>query len=324
MKPGTDKRSCQRSFRVPKEYKLPPLHIEKFDTEPVISLNHGLLLHDSELSRHTERVSHALKEYVFCAAENDKAWRKTSRFHDLYQHTKSIVGDWCSALDALDADQRLGWPIIHRLFISIEKLIDSKMCITSFLDLCFFVTRALVYSTHPGLLVMYLQQAERLAKRQLPDCPFGQIIASLRAVVESIGAEGLKTSGVLVVAAKVWADRLGQTRAILDRSALNASWDHIRMTSSADNMDTNATVNQWFAAWEDLFDMCVLNHGRLGPNTLMIQDDLMRLVCPSRLYPAEANVYLEKVVQQWRERLRFSHGIGSDENGVTGFFALQQ
>jgi len=273
--------------------------------------------HLDDVSSQNETIATVTRRFLLNAAECDPMWKRTSRFQLLSPSDLGISADWYTALDALDEDPDLGWPMIRRRFLDLERLVET-VSLPSLLGSCFHIPRSLLFSNHKDILPIYLSHLEQLSRRKNPGHPVQLIATALRSIAEIGGHDDMRT--VLVLAANVWADTLTQTRGLLDRSGLMAAWDLIRVSDLA--KDTAVTA-RWCSDWEELYDLAILTHGKQSFGAIFLESDLECLLERAWVYPDGIDPSLEKVIDPWRKKVHAAYGDGSSGLDIqSDFFTI--
>jgi hypothetical protein len=270
---------------------------------------------NEKLSHYKSAVLAAIQQFVLGSAQHSRAWKATSKFQ-LLHNQRSIVNGFHASLDALDHESNLGWQMIKRAFILIEEIIEDGS-ISSFLNLCFYISRSLLFSNHKKILDSYLRHLDLLAAQKRDGSPLRQIASSLRPTLEKHGYSEIHD--LLVFASKAWADTLTQTRNLPDRSTLHAVWDSIRLSGTA----RQHVVLDWLSNWEQLYMESIFTCGKHSPSTIFLEDDLSHLLDSTRIYADEEMGGAQNAVDQMRRKhfLLPIHG-GLNVEGCDDFFRI--
>lgn len=214
------------------------------------------------------------------------------------------------ALNASDCDAKLGREAIDKTFDQVQYHIREND-ITSLIELCFLIPRALLFSSQRRALRSYLSRLMHTLQERNIQGPFAQVGGLLQDVYKSQKESGLLD--LLVFAAGVFAavlvDRYGKD----DRKTLLASWDSLRV---AGHLKPDA-VSTWLDQWESLHEGCMSRFGRHGLQTLGLEDDLAGLLQPTRLYPqTSCPAEIGGLINGVRRKLFL---IPSEESGRSSF-----
>lgn len=274
-KPGTVQAICVRQTSQ-------PVPIEPSQDEPTVS-------------SYKSTLSASVYEFVR-AAQHSPSWQATSKFQSLCKH-HSVGGEFGRGLDALGYDNVLGFQIIKKLFVLVETHMGNPN-VTSFIELCFLIPRALLFSGREDILALYLDQIEGFSQLEKVDGSLRGMISAICCCRRVGGDSGLED--LLTFASAVWADVLTEKRGRVDRSALLSTWDCIRLGRSIQL----ERVKKWLREWEQLHEECMSVHGRHAVGTLYLEDDLSHLLHPTRIYP-EASLEEAKIVVDEVRRKHF-------------------
>lgn len=180
------------------------------------------------------------------------------------------------ALNTFDCEKELGRKAIERIFDQLGE--NFKDDITSFVEICFLIPRALLFSTQSRVLRLYLSRLTLELHEKNIQGPFVEVGRLLKNVYQQQRESGLLD--LLVFASSAFAAALVDKHGKDDRKSLLAIWDSLRLAGQL-----NPTVTStWLEQWETLHKECMSQFGRHGSLTLSLEDDLSGLVQPSRLY----------------------------------------
>lgn len=191
--------------------------------------------------------------------------------------TSKLLDRLYEALKALECGEALGWAAIKRLLDQIQHHIKEDDA-TSFVELCFLVPRALLFSTQGRALRLYLSRLVQTMQDKNIQGPCIEVARLLQEVYRSQKESGLLD--LLIFASSVFATELVERYGKEDRKALLATWDSLRIAEQLES----AVVSTWLEQWERLHTECMSRFGRHSLLTLGLEDDLAGLVQPTRLY----------------------------------------
>lgn len=214
------------------------------------------------------------------------------------------------ALNTLDCDEKLGWEAIERTLDLIQHHIREDD-ITSFLELCFLVPRALLFSAHSRVLRPYLSRFTHTLQEKNIRGPFADVSCLLQDIHKSQRESDFLS--LLVFASNVFAAVLVEKYGKENRNSLLATWDSLRLAGQLD-----ATVaSTWLEQWELSHQECMSRFGRHSLLTLGLEDDLSGMMKPSRLYPrASCPADIESLTNSVRRKLFL---IPNEESNSSSF-----
>ncbi|KAJ0115338.1 hypothetical protein J7T55_012616 [Diaporthe amygdali] len=212
------------------------------------------------------------------------------------------------ALNILDCKKTLGREAIERVLDQVQYHIKEDD-ITSFVELCFLIPRALLFSKHSRSLRSYLSRFIHTLREKNIQGPFAEVSRLLLDVYESQRQSGL--SDLLVFASSVFAAGLVEKYGREDRNALLATWDSFRLAGQLDP----SVASAWLGQWELSHKECMSRFGRHSLLTLGLEDDLSSLVQPTRVYPeSSCPAEVTELVNSVRRKLFLIPGDDSDSS----------
>lgn len=203
----------------------------------------------------------------------------STKYHLLQNNSAPRLRDGLyEALKTLDCNARLGWKAMERILDQIQHHIREDD-ITAFVELCFLIPRALLFSSNSRALRSYLSRLTRALERQNIQGPFAEVGGLLQDIYDPQRESDIMD--LLVFASTAFAAALVEKYGREDRNYLLATWDSLRLTGQLDPTKASA----WLGQWEQLHEECMSKFGRHSFLVHGLEDDLSGLVQPSKLYP---------------------------------------
>lgn len=214
------------------------------------------------------------------------------------------------ALNTLDCDQKLGWEAIERTLDQIQYHIREDD-ITSFLELCFLVPRALLFSAQSRALRSYLSRFTHTMQEKNIQGPFADVGCLLQEIYEPQREPDFLS--LLVFASSAFAAVLVEKYGKENKNSLLATWDSSRLAGQLDP----TVASTWLKQWELSHQECMSRFGRHSLLTLGLEDDLSGMVKPSRLYPqTSCPAEVKSLIDSVRRKLFL---IPSEESNGSSF-----
>ena len=233
----------------------------------------------------------------------------SSKYHLLNNNSAPRLRDGLyEALKTLDCNETLGWKAIERILNQIQHHVKEQD-ITAFVELCFLIPRALLFSSNSRALRSYLSRLTHTLEKKNIQGPFAEVSRLLQDIYEP--QRESDALDLLVFASSAFAAALVEKYGRKDRNYLLATWDSLRLAGRLDV----TMASTWLGQWEQFHEECMSQFGRHSLLTLGLEDDLSGLVQPSRLYsqascPAEIGGLINGV----RRKLFLIPGEGSDSS----------
>ncbi|KAL1858155.1 hypothetical protein Daus18300_010036 [Diaporthe australafricana] len=219
-----------------------------------------------------------------------------------------LLDGFYDVLNALECKEKIGWEAMERILDQVHHHIEGGD-ILCFMELCFLIPRALLFSTKSRALRLYLSRLVQISQEKKLQGPLAEAAHLLQDIYSSQRGSGLLD--LLVFASSAYAAALAEKFGKEDRKALLATWDSLRLAGQLDP----TVASTWLGQWELLHKECMSRFGRHGLPTLGLEDDLSGLVQPTRLYPqASCPAEIGKLINGVRRKLFLIPGEESDSS----------